>query len=62
MRMNQAKPIRLSLDQASRIVWLLDDLLGRQPTAAERAVIEPLVAQIALIHAQGRGKTVDKSP
>jgi hypothetical protein len=49
---NQQKPIRLTLDQATRIVFLVDDLAGFRLTASERAVMEPLVWQIQLVHAE----------
>ena len=69
MRMNQAKPIRLSLEQACRIVWAFEDAAGRKLTAEEDALLMPMVEQIQVIHAQldaemgrpGR-KAVDKSP
>ena len=53
MRMNQAKPIRLSLVQACRIIWLAEDLAGKRKLSAdEDAILMPLAEQVELIHAQ----------
>jgi hypothetical protein len=49
---NQSRPIRLSLVQALRLQWLVEDLAGRKLTAAEDAILMPLAEQVQLIHAQ----------
>jgi hypothetical protein len=62
---NQAKPIRLTLLEAGRIVARFDDLVG-QWSEDDKATFEPMVWQIQLVHAQIQGEfrrqSVDKSP
>ena len=61
MRMNQAKPIRLSLVQACRIIWLAEDLAGdRKLSADEDAILMPLAEQVQLIHAQIQSELLDR--
>jgi len=64
------RPIQLSLLQACRIIWLVEDLAGaRKLSPDEDDILLPLASQIELIHAQlhdvfghpGRPDPVDKS-
>jgi predicted RNA-binding protein Jag len=59
---NQAKPIRLSLSEAAKVVWLVEDLATRALTPAERRIIEPLVWQVQLVHAQIEGEFHPETP
>ena len=62
IKKNQSKPVRLSLEQALGIVFLVEDLAGRKLTAAEDAILMPLAEQVQLIHAQMEAEYHPETP
>jgi hypothetical protein len=44
------------------VVWLVEDLATRALTPAERRIIEPLVWQVQLVHAQIEGEFHPETP
>jgi len=59
---NQSRPIRLSLVQALRLQWLVEDLAGRKLSAEEDAILMPLAEQVQLIHAQMEAEYHPETP
>jgi hypothetical protein len=57
---NQNKPVRLTLLEAGRIVGRFDDLVSEyragQWTDDDKAIFEPLIWQVQLVHAQIEGE------
>lgn len=59
---NQSRPIRLSLEQALRIVWLVEDLAGPKLTAHQDATLMPLAEQVQFVHAQMEAEFGHETP
>ena len=59
---NQSRPIRLSLVQALRLQWLVEDLAGRKLSAEEDALWLPLAEQVQLIPAQMEAEYLPETP